>query len=107
MGRMGLSSLLLGAILLSCVSMGCFNPVVVVGREQSVTDTDVQKKGEESEDGSGNGSVVPEEILMDESDGISGEADLSEAALVLESDESEAAIKTENSTEQENNEERK
>merc|ERR1719312_155884 len=104
---MGLSSLLLGVILLSCVSMGCFNPVVVVGREQSVTDTDVQKKGEESEDGPGNGSFVPEEILMDESDGISDEADLNEAAIVLESDESEAAIKTENSTEQENNGERK
>merc|ERR1711942_415034 len=91
--RMGLSSLLLGAILLSCVSMGCFNPVVVVGREQSVADTDVKKKGEESEDGSGNGSIVPEEILMDGSDGISdeaylNEADLNEAALVLESDES-------------------
>merc|ERR1712098_231407 len=86
--RMGLSSLLLGAILLSCVSMGYFNPVVVVGR------------GEESGDGSGNGSIVPEEILMDESDGISDEADLNEAALVFESNESEAAIKTENRTEQ-------
>merc|ERR1719312_40426 len=88
--KMGLSSLFLRTILFSCVALGCFNPVVVVGNERSALD--IQEVDEDTRAGSGNGTDTDDEDAvtengMDESDdGLSAD-DFDEAVLVNDSNE--------------------
>merc|ERR1712179_476809 len=82
---MGLSSLFLRTILFSCVALGCFNPVVVVGKERSAAE--VQEGNEENRAGSENGTYTADndtsENGMDESEDSSTADDYNETVLVL------------------------
>merc|ERR1712013_222929 len=92
--KMGLSSLFLRTILFSCVALGCFNPVVVVGNERSALD--IQEGDEETRAGSGNGNgtdtddededAVTESGMDESDDGLSAD-DFNDAVLVNDSNE--------------------
>merc|ERR1712038_1776851 len=93
---MGLSSLFLRTILFSCVALGCFNPVVVVGKERSAVE--VQEDVEETRAGSGNGTDTEDDDISengtDDSDDGSTEDDFNKTVLVLESNETVDAMET-------------
>merc|ERR1711875_193255 len=86
--KMGLSSLFLRTILFSCVALGCFNPVVVVGNERSALD--IQEGDEETRAGNGTDTDDEDAVTengMDESDdGLSAD-DFNDAVLINDSNE--------------------
>merc|ERR1719184_724766 len=83
---MGLSSLFLRTILFSCVALGCFNPVVVVGKERRAAE--VQEGNEENRAGSENGTYTADNDISekgtDESEDGSTADDFNETVLVLD-----------------------
>merc|ERR1712002_993109 len=94
---MGFSSLFLRTILFSCVALGCFNPVVVVGKERSAVE--VQEGDGEKRAESGNGTATDDDIISenetDESDDGSTDDVYTETGLVLDSNETTDFIETE------------
>merc|ERR1719153_1080243 len=83
---MGLSSLFLRTILFSCIALGCFNPVVVVGKERSADE--VQEGNKENRAGSENATYTADNDIFengtDESEDGSTADDYNETVLVLD-----------------------
>merc|ERR1712212_477087 len=93
---MGLSSLFLRTILFSCVALGCFSPIVVVGKERSAVE--VQEGGGEKRAESGNGTATDDDDTSkdgtDESDeGFTADV-YNETVLVLDSNETDDFVET-------------
>merc|ERR1712096_108537 len=93
---MGFSSLFLRTILFSCVALGCFNPVVVVGKERSaveVQEDDGEKRAKT------NGTDIDDDDISengtDESDEGSTDDVYNETVLVLDSNETADFMETE------------
>merc|ERR1712202_93094 len=93
---MGFSSLFLRTIVFSCVALGCFNPVVVVGKERSaveVQEDDGEKRAET------NGTDIDDDDISengtDESNEVSTYDVYNETVLVLDSNETADFMETE------------
>merc|ERR1712212_526044 len=93
---MGLSSLFLRTILFSCVALGCFSPIVVVGKERSAIE--VQEGNGEKRAVSGNGTATDDDDTSkdgtDESDEVSTAGVYNETVLVLDSNETVDFVET-------------
>merc|ERR1739838_607378 len=87
--RMGLSSLLLGTLLFSYVTVGCFSPIVIV-EDQSV---DVRDVGDGFFDEAVNGTDDDSEGSTDDSDEEAVEDYFQDLVVILEGNKSEEFTK--------------
>merc|ERR1712212_631232 len=84
---MGLSSLFLRTILFSCVALGCFSPIVVVGKERSAVEVQAGNGTATDDDDTSKGGT-------DESDEGSTADVYNETVLVLDSNETVNFVET-------------